>query len=96
MTANGSQLTVKNGTGIAPIKEKGEEKMIDKTKIKRRGNYIWIAKGITAIEGTDGGLRTMKIRKNGKVVRSYRGSSLDFGINHLSEEDQDYLASLVG
>ena len=66
---------------------------LDPKKITRKGSYIWIAPGITAVEGREGGLLTLKIRKRGKVVKSYRGSSLCFG-DWLSIEDRRYLIGL--
>lgn len=66
---------------------------LDPKKISRKGNYIWIAPGITAVEGRQGGMLTLQIRKRGKVVKSYRGSSLCFG-SWLSLEDRRYLISL--
>ena len=62
--------------------------------MKRIGNYISIAKGITAVEGYEGNLNTLRIRKNGKPYAFYRGSSLVFCKN-LTDEDQDYLKSLA-
>lgn len=61
--------------------------------IKRRGNYISIAPGVTAIEGIDCGLPTLKIKKNGKIKRIYRGSSLRFS-TPLTNEDKRFLESL--
>lgn len=63
--------------------------------IKRRGNYISIAPGLTATEGRDCGLKTLVIKKNGKLIKKYRGSSLSFG-SFLSSEDKRYLISLCG
>lgn len=61
--------------------------------IKRRGTYISLGPGITAKEGWEGNMKTLKIRVNGKVVKSYRGSSLGFG-SYLGQEDKLYLKSL--
>lgn len=61
--------------------------------IKRHGNHIRCGKGITAVEGYDG-LPTLSIRKNGKEINLYRGSSLGFS-EELTNEDRDYLKSLI-
>lgn len=70
--------------------------IVDTKEITRRGRYIWLAAGLTATEGREGraGLPTLTIRKKGKVVKLYRGSSLVFA-NNLTEEDKKYLASLA-
>jgi hypothetical protein len=60
---------------------------------KRRGNYIEIEPGVTAIEGMDGNLPTLIIRRGGKIIKTYRGSSLVFA-RRLTDEDSRYLASL--
>uniref|UniRef100_A0A6M3LHZ7 Uncharacterized protein n=1 Tax=viral metagenome TaxID=1070528 RepID=A0A6M3LHZ7_9ZZZZ len=62
--------------------------------MKRHGNHIRIQKGITAKEGYEGNLPTLSIRKNGKEMKFYRGSSLGFS-DPLTKEDQAYLASLA-
>ena len=62
--------------------------------MKRHGNHIRIQKGITAKEGYDGNLPTLSIRKNGKEVKFFRGSSLEFS-DPLTREDQKYLLSLA-
>jgi len=56
-------------------------------------DYIHIAKGITAVEGFDGSMPFLTIKKHGKKIY-YRGSSLYFSPN-LTNEDQDYLKSLA-
>jgi len=61
--------------------------------MKRHGNIIIIEKGLTATEGMDGNLPTLSIRRNGKQIKFYRGSSLMF-CDPLTEEDKQYLASL--
>lgn len=67
---------------------------MDKKKVKRHGNHIRIASGITAIEGREGGLPTLTIRKDGVIVKEYKGSSLIF-LEELTDEDKSYLVSLV-
>lgn len=62
--------------------------------MKRHGDHIRIQKGITAKEGYEGNLPTLSIRKNGKEVKFYRGSSLGFS-NPLTDEDQKFLDSLA-
>lgn len=61
--------------------------------IKRHGRTILLGDGLTATEGHDG-LPTLVIRRNGKRVKSYRGSSLDF-CRRLTADDKQYLASLA-
>ena len=63
-------------------------------KIHRRGKYISISDGITATEGLKGNIPTLIIRKNGKKVKEYTGSSLRFS-KELTEEDKRYLAYLA-
>jgi len=67
---------------------------INPDKITRHSNYIKIALGITATEGSDGNLPSLLVRKNGRKVAKYRGSSLVFG-ERLTDEDRRYLASLA-
>ena len=62
--------------------------------IKRVGRYIRIGKGLTAIEGFDGSLPTLKIKRNGKEIRFYRGSSLYFNAK-LTDDDKKYLKQLA-
>ena len=62
--------------------------------MKRHGNHIRIQKGITAKEGHEGNLPTLTIRKDGKAVKFYRGSSLVFS-DPLTEGDKLFLASLA-
>jgi hypothetical protein len=61
--------------------------------IKRHGKYILLKNGKTAEEGFNGNLPILIIRENGKIIYSYRGSSLYFS-RKLTEEDKDYLAAL--
>jgi hypothetical protein len=63
--------------------------------IRRRGNHISLGQGYTAVEGMDGNMLTLTIRRNGKVIKSYRGSSLGFEALSLSDEDKTYLKSLA-
>ena len=63
-------------------------------QIKRHGNHIRLGNGITATEGYDGNLRSLTIRKHGKRIAFYRGSSLCFS-QQLTDEDKDYLLSLA-
>lgn len=65
-----------------------------KNMIKRHGNHIRLGDGITAVEGMDGNLPTLSIRKNGKEMKFFRGSSLVFS-SDLTAEDKCYLRSLV-
>ena len=67
-------------------------KTIKAEEVKRHGNHIRLGQGRTAIEGSDG-LKTLRIRESGKIIKSMRGSSLEFG-EKLSQEDREYLASL--
>ena len=60
--------------------------------MKRHGNHIRVSTGITATEGFDG-LPTLTVKKNGKVRRKYRGSSLIFS-QTLTPQDKKYLESL--
>lgn len=69
-------------------------KEMEKDKIKRHGKTILLGDGITATEGMEGNLPSLRIRKNGKQIRYYRGSSLRFS-HTLSSEDKDYLISLA-
>ena len=61
--------------------------------IKRHGNYIKIKKGVTAIEGMDGNLPTLTIRKNGNVLNRFSGSSLMLS-TPLTNEDVDFIGYL--
>jgi hypothetical protein len=61
---------------------------------KRRGDYIWISPGITAREGYEGSLPTLEIRRKGKRVKFYRGSSLYFA-DPLSLQDKQFLEALA-
>jgi len=56
-------------------------------------DYIHITKGITAIDGMEGNMPFLTIKKHGKKIY-YRGNSLYFS-THLTDEDQDYLRSLA-
>ena len=67
---------------------------IEIEKIRRHGKYIRIAPGLTATEGTDGNLLALTIRKRGKLIHYYRGSSLGFS-HPLTIEDKKYLAVLA-
>jgi hypothetical protein len=64
-----------------------------KNKYGKYINYIKVAPGITAMEGTAGSMPSLTIRKHGKKIY-YRGSSLYFSKN-LTAEDCDYLKSLA-
>ncbi len=66
---------------------------ISPDKIKRHGRTILLGQGRTATEGMEGNLPTLRIREYGKLIRSYRGSSLGFSAQ-LTDEDKRYLASL--
>jgi hypothetical protein len=59
-------------------------------------DYISIAKGITANEGREGNMQTLTIKKHGKRIHHYRGSSLYFSSPFLTDEDESYLKSLAG
>ncbi len=63
-------------------------------QIRRHGNYIRIAPGLTATEGMNGNLPSLTIRRNGKRIKYFRGSSLIFA-EALTEEDKQYLVSLA-
>ena len=67
---------------------------IDKNTIRRRGQYIQIADGLTATEDWDGNLPTLSIRRDGKQVKFWRGSSLYFN-TPLTAEDKDFLVALA-
>lgn len=64
-------------------------------QIYRHGNHIRIGNGWTAIEKRDGNLPALQIRKNGKNVKFYRGSSLIFS-DPLTMDDKKFLTTLVG
>ena len=68
--------------------------MININEIKRHGTTILLGQGITATEGKDWNMPALKIRKDGKIIREYRGSSLYFS-KKLTEEDKKYLATLA-
>lgn len=68
--------------------------MLNYKNVRRRGRYISIDKGITATEGNEC-LPTLTIRKNGKIIHEYRGSSLCFSSPVLTREDKKYLVSLA-
>lgn len=72
---------------------KDTEGKIDASKIRRHGNCIILGDGYTAVEGKDRGMNTLRIRKDGKDVTTYRGSSIGFS-NPLTDEDKRYLAML--
>jgi hypothetical protein len=63
--------------------------------VKRHGMTILLGGGYTATEGREGNLPTLRIRKNGKEVSFFKGSSLCFG-KALTAEDKRYLLSLAG
>lgn len=69
---------------------------MDYNNIRRRGIYIDMGGGVTATEGMEGNLPALTIRKNGKIVHVYRGSSLCFSSPHLTADDTRYLSSLAG
>ena len=62
--------------------------------IHRFGNHIRIMPSVTAIEGRDGNLPSLIIRKHRRVIARYRGSSLAFSAV-LTDEDKRYLMSLA-
>jgi len=64
-----------------------------KHTIRRNGKTILLGNGITATEGNNG-LPTLTIRDNGTIIRTYRGSSLQFS-HPLTDADREYLASLI-
>lgn len=64
-------------------------------EIRRHGNYIRIEKGLTAVEGNEGNLPTLAIRRDGKCIKFFRGSSLYFS-NPLTAADKEYLKTLSG
>ena len=68
--------------------------MTQQQSIHRHGNHIRIRPGITATEGREGNMRTLTIKQDGKVIKTYRGSSLYFA-HALTEDDCAYLESLV-
>lgn len=68
--------------------------VINTNNIKRHGSYIRLGNGYTAKEGFEGNMQTLTIRKDGKIISTYRGSSLGFAQN-LTDEDKEYLASLA-
>jgi hypothetical protein len=63
--------------------------------VKRHGRTILLGGGYTATEGREGNLPTLRIRKDGKQISFYRGSSLCFD-KALTDEDKRYLLSLAG
>lgn len=67
---------------------------ISTDNIKRHGRTILLGDGLTATEGYDGNLPALTIRRNGKRVKSYRGSSLGFS-RRLTDEDKQFLVSLA-
>lgn len=67
---------------------------INISDIRRHGRTILLGGGMTATEGTSCGLPGIVIRKNGKIIHEYRGSSLYFS-KDLTEEDKRYLAMLA-
>lgn len=67
---------------------------INISDIRRHGHIILLGNGLTAMEVKSGGLPGLTIRKNGKILHEYRGSSLHFSSN-LTEEDKEYLAILA-
>jgi hypothetical protein len=69
-------------------------KMLKTDNVKRHGRTILLGNGYTATEGREGNLPTLRIRKNGKQIKFYRGSSLVFSKN-LTLEDKEYLISLA-
>jgi len=66
---------------------------MDINTIKRHGKFILLGDKKTAEEGLNGNLPTLIVRENGKIIHSYRGSSLYFS-RKLTEEDKDYLVAL--
>lgn len=62
--------------------------------MKRHGDHIRVTKGITAKEGREGNLPTLSIRKNGKELLFFRGSSLKFS-DPLTAEDQEFISNLA-
>lgn len=62
--------------------------------IRRHGRLILLGQGVTAMEDYSNGLPELTIRKNGKIIHEYRGSSLIFS-KPLTEEDKEYLAALA-
>lgn len=69
---------------------------INISDIKRHSNTILLGQGYTATEHYGGGsqLPELVIRKNGKIIHEYRGSSLYFS-KELTEEDKEYLIALA-
>lgn len=67
---------------------------LNASEIRRHGNTILLGQGYTATEHYGGGLPELIIRKNGKVINKYRGSSLYFS-KKLTEEDKEYLIALI-
>lgn len=67
---------------------------INLSDIRRRGKTIILGQGYTATADYSHNLPELRIRKNGKLVQEYRGSSLYFN-RRLTEEDKRYLALLA-
>lgn len=67
---------------------------LNTSDIRRHGNTILLGQGYTATEHHGGGLPELIIRKDGKVINKYRGSSLYFS-KKLTEEDKEYLIALI-
>lgn len=65
-----------------------------KNTTRRHGNHVRVKPGVTATEGMDGNMPTLTIRKNGRIIAHYRGSSLGFS-DPLTPEDCEYLQSLI-
>lgn len=63
-------------------------------KITRHGDYIRAGNGITAKEGFEGSVRILTIRKDGKEIKTFYGSSLSFNQN-LTDEDRKYIRHLI-
>lgn len=72
----------------------GEKMSINLSDIRRHGKTIILGQEYTATEDYRHNIPELIIRKNGKIVKEYRGSSLHFS-RQLTEEDKMYLAYLV-
>lgn len=68
--------------------------MINLSDIRRHGKTIILGQGYSATEDYSHNLPKLRIRKNGRPIQVYRGSSLYFN-NQLTDDDKRYLASLV-
>jgi len=62
--------------------------------MKRHGRTILCGGGITATERMEGNLPALSVRKDGRRIGWYRGSSLRFSAP-LTAGDKDFLEALI-